>query len=96
LDPEKTYYYCCCGLSKTFECDQSCASTNFKPLPFKPKRTKLNTLCMCRYSKAIPYCDGSHINIPVDYITRQRNCTQDHSVLLCESCGHFNGQKSLE
>jgi CDGSH-type Zn-finger protein len=66
--------------------------TGIKPLlwtvPDKPQ--KLYELCNCKYSKAPPYCDATHTNLPLKILEQQKNCTKDHSVVekLCNSCGY--------
>ena len=94
LDPLKLYKYCTCGLSDTFECNNKCLGTGFKPIEFYPKNTVVNTICLCRYSKSLPYCDASHTSIPVEYIKRQQECKLNHKVRLCSNCGFAN--KTLE
>jgi CDGSH-type Zn-finger protein len=85
LEPEKWYYWCSCGLSKTQPfCDNS--HKNAKPrtviikdkngiekeikVRFKPVRFKVDhsqtmfSLCGCKYTRAPPYCDATHICLP--------------------------------
>lgn len=44
-------------------CDGSHISTSFKPLFFNPEETGDAYLCMCKQSKNLPYCDGTHKNL---------------------------------
>ena len=67
LDPNKTYYWCSCGLSKNQPfCDNSHISTKFKPIPFKPPKQSFFSICGCKYTKSPPFCDGTHGPLPFD------------------------------
>ena len=38
--------------------------TDFKPKMFEVEKDEKKALCMCKYTKNPPYCDGSHVTLP--------------------------------
>lgn len=91
LEQFKIYSYCRCGLSSSFECDNSCDGTAFKPLEFMvTKNQAMFSICRCRYSKSLPFCDATHIHLPLEYVKRQEECIENHNVKLCSNCGFAN------
>ena len=52
------------------------------------KNQRMYSICNCKYTKSPPFCDATHINLPLEYLKAQRNCIKDHkSVILCTTCG---------
>jgi len=61
LDADKEYWYCTCGLSKTFPFwDGSHEGTGKAPIKFSVDVETDKWLCRCGRSGRKPYCDGSH------------------------------------
>ena len=56
-------------------------------VPDKPQ--SLYQLCACKYTKSPPYCDATHVYLPLDVLKRQKDCTNDHKNVtkLCTGCG---------
>ena len=66
LKEGKNYAWCACGLSKKEGgafCDGSHQSTSFSPHIFKAEKTGKVALCMCKFTKTRPFCDGSHSKV---------------------------------
>ena len=56
-----TYKFCACGLSNDgIFCDMSHKQTKLKPIKFSVETQKVVALCMCKQSKSLPFCDGTH------------------------------------
>ncbi|MBS1951532.1 MAG: Glutamate synthase [NADPH] large chain [Cytophagales bacterium] len=62
LQPGKTYSWCQCGRSKNQPfCDTvSHIGTGIEPKEFSVLTARKVWLCMCKHTKMIPYCDGTH------------------------------------
>ncbi len=90
LEEGQKLLYCTCGLStKQPFCDNQCSNNNtpFRPLEWTvPKTQKIYSLCACKYTKDPPYCDSTHIYLPLQVLENQKNCTKDHSK-ICFYCG---------
>ena len=67
------------------------SGTGFLPLKWVvPERPQtVYQLCACKYTSCAPYCDATHVNLPVDVLKRQRQCQGMHieTVKLCTGCG---------
>lgn len=64
--------------------------TGIKPLRWTvPKNQVLFQLCACKYTKDPPYCDASHVYLPLEALKRQRECENEHAKMkkLCTGCG---------
>lgn len=64
--------------------------TGIKPLRWTvPKNQVLFQLCACKYTKDPPYCDASHVYLPLEVLKRQRECENEHAKMknLCTGCG---------
>ncbi|KAJ3067805.1 hypothetical protein HDU98_008987 [Podochytrium sp. JEL0797] len=82
---------------------ESHKGTNFKPLRWKPKSEQtIFSICNCKYTSTPPYCDGSHIDLPLKYLKRVKECVKSvgdgtgrHEGVkegtVCEDCGFING-----
>lgn len=57
-----SYKWCRCGLSKAqpFCDDVSHEGTGIEPKVFKVTNPRKVWLCMCKQTKTLPYCDGTH------------------------------------
>lgn len=62
LQVGKTYKWCRCGLSKgqPFCDDKGHVGTDIEPKIFTVSTPRKVWLCMCKQTKTVPYCDGSH------------------------------------
>lgn len=53
--------WCSCGLSKNQPwCDNSHVGSKFEPLVFTAPESKIYSMCLCKYTKKSPVCDGIH------------------------------------
>ena len=84
------------GLSNSenepFDLSGSHIGTGIKPLKWKiPHTQTLYQLCVCKYTKSPPYCDGTHTNLPSVVSERVTNCSRSTShkedCKLCTGCG---------
>lgn len=99
MDNANATYKNICRLSKKQPwCDGSHKGTPFEPLKWTVPGTKkdgkaqtLYSICACKYTQDPPYCDATHIHLPLQVLDRQDKCTKDHSPQivgkLCASCG---------
>ena len=56
-----TYKFCMCGLSSDgVFCDMSHKKTKLKPIKFTLETKKKVSLCLCKQTKTLPFCDGTH------------------------------------
>ncbi|MBI1768236.1 MAG: CDGSH iron-sulfur domain-containing protein [Bacteroidetes bacterium] len=62
LEPGIVYSWCRCGRSKNQPfCDKgSHIGTGLEPKEFTVSSKRKVWLCMCKQTKLVPYCDGSH------------------------------------
>ena len=62
VEKDKTYFWCCCGLSKKQPfCDNSHKREgDFKPIKYLALSDKEVWFCGCKRTKHQPFCDGSH------------------------------------
>lgn len=61
VEEGKSYLWCACGRSqKQPFCDSSHAGSGRIPKQFRAQRTGTIYLCGGKYSKTLPFCDGSH------------------------------------
>ena len=59
------YFYCNCGLSSDgIFCDNSHEGTSFRPKRFRVDHKQNISICLCKYSKNKPFCDGEHRKLP--------------------------------
>lgn len=65
--------------------------TGISPLKWTvpQKGQSLYQLCACKYTKDPPYCDATHVYLPIEVIKRQKECKSSHdkSMKLCTKCG---------
>jgi len=62
LQPGVTYKWCRCGLSSNqpYCDDKAHLGTGIEPKVFTVSSPRKVWLCMCKQTKMVPYCDGSH------------------------------------
>ncbi|TPX37578.1 hypothetical protein SmJEL517_g00665 [Synchytrium microbalum] len=77
-------------------CDGSHVGTGIAPMKWTVPGTvkdggeqAIYSICGCKYTEAPPYCDASHIHLPMKYLKSIRECTEDHIAVakLCTACG---------
>ncbi|KAJ3266825.1 Ragulator complex protein lamtor2 [Chytriomyces hyalinus] len=98
----ETKLWCTCGLSKKQPwCDNSHKGTRFRPLKWTVGGTKkdggsqtLYSICNCKYTMDPPYCDASHIHLPLKYLKAVKECEDaphDTVEKICDKCGFVPG-----
>lgn len=62
-----THYWCAYGRSSgQHMCDASHGGTDIAPLPFDTEEEGDAALCLCKYTKNPPYCDGTHASLDAE------------------------------
>ena len=67
------------------------SGTGIKPLKWSVPHTQtLNQICLCKYTRHPPYCDGTHTSLPLDRNDRILACDKSDShkpdCKLCTNC----------